>query len=234
VATAGDQIERAMRLLGILADGETPSANEYADGLESLNQMLDSWSTERLAVYSTQDQSFTWTAGQASRTLGASGNFVGTRPIHVDPATYYTLNGVSYPLQLINREQYSDITLKTVTSTLPEVMYVNMTDPNITMYLYPVPVSDIAIHVISVVPLSQAANTSTTLAFPPGYLRAFAYNLALEIAPEYGIKPSEDVRRVAMVSKRNLKRINNPGDVLTMPQFLAGNIYGGNVYSGWY
>ena len=54
--TAGDQINRALRLLGVLAEGETPSASESQDALMALNQMIDSWNTERLSVFSTIDQ----------------------------------------------------------------------------------------------------------------------------------------------------------------------------------
>jgi hypothetical protein len=61
--TAGQQIERALRLLGVLAEGETPSAATSQDALMALNQMIDSWQTERLSVFSTQDQIFTWPAG---------------------------------------------------------------------------------------------------------------------------------------------------------------------------
>ncbi len=234
MATAGELIERSLRILGVLAEGETPSAGEYADALEALNQMIDSWSTERLSVYQMQDQSFTWTAGNASRTLGASGNFVGVRPIQVDPSTYFNVGSVSYPLMLINREQYSDIVLKTTTSSLPLVLYVNMTNPNVTMYMYPVPSQDITIHIISVVALTEPAATKTTLAYPPGYLRALTYCLACEIAPEFGIEPSQTVRNIASKSKRNIKRINNPDDLLQMPPALIGGIPGGNIYNGWY
>ena len=231
MATAGDQIERALRLLGVLADGETPSATEYADALEAMNQMLDSWSTERLSVYTTTEQSFTWPASTASRTLGASGDFTGTRPVLVDPATYFVYSGVSYPLELINREQYNDIILKTSTSTIQQVMFVNMTNQNITMHLWPVPTADITIKIVSATALSEPATTGTTLAFPPGYLRAFAYNLACEIAPEFGIEPPMQVKRIAVASKRNIKRINNPDDVMGMPGLLmSGGRF--NIYTG--
>jgi hypothetical protein len=49
--TAGDQINRALRLLGVLAEGETPSADMSNDALTALNQMIDSWNTERLSVF---------------------------------------------------------------------------------------------------------------------------------------------------------------------------------------
>ena len=57
--TAGDQINRALRLIGMLAEGETPSSETSNDCLVALNQMIDSWNTERLSVFSTQDQVFT-------------------------------------------------------------------------------------------------------------------------------------------------------------------------------
>jgi len=81
--TAGEQINRALRLLGVLAEGETPSADMSNDALTALDQMIDSWNTERLSVFATQDQMFTWPAGEITRTLGPSGNFVGLRPVMV-------------------------------------------------------------------------------------------------------------------------------------------------------
>ena len=57
--SAGDQINGAMRLIGMLAEGETPSAAASQDALSALNQMIDSWNTERLSIFSTQDQVFT-------------------------------------------------------------------------------------------------------------------------------------------------------------------------------
>jgi hypothetical protein len=234
VATAGDQINRALRLLGVLAEGETPSASESADALVALNQMIDSWNTERLSVYSTQDQSFTWTAGNRTRTLGPTGDFVGTRPVLLDTSTYFIYNNLSYVPDIINQQQYDSIALKTATSTFPQVLFVNMTHPDIEMTVYPVPTSDTVWHFISVEELTQPATLATTLSFPPGYLRAFAYNLAMEIAPEFGIEPPAMVKRIATTSKRNLKRINNPGDLLSMPGAIITNPrYWGNVYNGW-
>lgn len=220
--TAGDQIKRALRLLGVLAEGENPSANEYADSLMALNQMLDSWSTERLAVFTTTDQALTWPSGEATRTLGPTGDLVGTRPVLLDPSTYYVVDGVSYPVTIVNEGQYNAIVVKGNESTLPKFLFINPTFPDAEITLYPVPTQDLAFHFVSVTPLSEPADTSTELAFPPGYMRAFAYNLALEIAPEFGVQPSNDVRRIAVASKRNLKRINDPGDVMSMPLALVG------------
>ena len=230
VTTAADQIYAALRLIGQLAEGEQPSADTAQDALTAMNQMIDSWNTERLSVFSTQDQVFTWPAGALKRTLGPSGDFVGNRPILVDDATYFKYNNVSYGIKLINQQMYDGIAVKTVQSTYPQVMFVNMTFPDIEMYVYPVPNSTLEFHFISVEELTQPASLSTTLAFPPGYLRAFKYNLACEIANEFGVEPPQTVQRIAMTSKRNLKRINNPDDVMSLPYPLIARQQRYNIY----
>ena len=233
MATAGDQINRALRLIGQLAEGETPSAATAQDALVSLNQMIDSWSTERLAVFCTVDQVFTWPANQILRTLGPSGDFVGQRPVLLDDSTYLVgPNGLSYSVSFINEQQYNNIAQKNNTSTYPQVMFVNMTHPNIEMRIYPKPTQDLVWHFISVQPLSQPATLATELHFPPGYMRAFAYNLAMELAPEFGVEPSLQVARIAMTSKRNLKRINNPDDVMSLPYSIIANRNRFNIYTG--
>jgi hypothetical protein len=233
--TARDQINRALRLLGILAEGETPSAAMSQDALMALNQMIESWNTERLSTFVTQDQVFTWPAGYLARDLGPSGDFVGLRPVLMDDATYYKApNGVSYGIKFINQQQYDGIAVKNVTSTYPQVAWVNMGYPNVTITVYPKPTQDLEWHFISVQELDQPANLSTVLYFPPGYLRAFTYNLAMEFAPEFGVEPSDQVKRIAMTSKRDLKRINNPDDVMALPYAMVANRQRFNIYAGNY
>jgi hypothetical protein len=239
--TAGEQINRALRLIGMLAEGETPSAATAQDSLMALNQMIDSWNTERLSVFSTIDQIVNWPVGSINETLGPSGSLVrlnGTaqRPVLVDDSTYFKDpgTGVSYGVKLINQQQYNGIAVKTVTSTFPQVVFVNMTYPNIDIFIYPRPTRLLEWHFISVQELTQPANLSTDILFPPGYLRAFTYNLACEIAPEFGIEPSPQVQRIAMYSKRNLKRINNPDDVMSMPYSLIATRQRYNIYAGNY
>ena len=234
--TAGDQINRAFRLLGILAEGETPSAAMSQDALMALNQLIESWNIERLSVFCTQDQVFTWPAGEYIRTLGPSGNFVGLRPVLVDDATYYRDPGtnVSFGIKFNNQQQYDGIAVKTVTSTYPQVCFVNMGYPDITMTVYPRPTRDLEWHIISVQELTQPAELVTEMHFPPGYLRAFTYNLAMEIAPEFGVEPSPQVQRIAMTSKRDLKRINNPDDVMSLPYAIVATRQRFNIYAGNY
>ena len=236
MATAGDLINGALRLIGQLAEGETPSPETSADALTALNQLLDSWSTEELSVYGTQNQVFTWPPNTISRTIGPTGDFVGNRPVTLDDSTYFRdpTTGVSYGIKIINQAQYDGIAVKTVTSTFPKVMWINMDVPDITMFLYPVPTRALEWQFVSVIELTQPATLATTLVIPPGYLRAFRFNLACELAAEFGVEPSPQVKRIAMSSKRNIKRINNPDDVMSMPYALMNKSMRFNIYSGDY
>ena len=234
--TARDLINDAHRLLGLTASGNVLPEVVYQDNINAFNMMIDSWNTEKLSIFNTQDQIYQWEASERTKTLGPSGDFVGNRPILLDDSTYFRDPGtnVSFGIKFINQQQYDGIAVKTVTSTYPQVMWINMEYPNITMTIYPVPTRVLEWHFISVSELSMPASLSTQLLFPPGYLRAFRYNLALELAPEFNVNPSAQVQRIAMTSKRNIKRINNPDDVMSLPYSLVATRQRFNIYAGNY
>jgi hypothetical protein len=236
MTTAGDQINGALRLIGQLAEGETPSAATAQDSLTALNQMIDSWSSERLSVFSTQDQVFSWPPNIKSRTLGPTGDFVGNRPVLLDDSTYFRDpgNNISFGIKIINQQQYDGIAVKTVTSTYPQVIWINMDMPNINMYVYPVPTKVLEWHFISVTELVEPATLATNFVLPPGYLRAFRFNLACEIAAEFGVEPPPQVQRIAMTSKRNIKRINNPDDIMSLPYSIVATRQRFNIFAGNY
>jgi hypothetical protein len=233
MTTAAELINGSLRLLGVLAEGEEPSVAVMQDSIMAMNQMIQSWDTERLSVFSTQDQVFTWPAYTMSRTIGPTGDFVGNRPIEIDDATYFKdpSSGLSFGVKLINQQQYDGIAYKTVTSTYPQVMWVNNTFPDMEMTVYPVPIKALEWHIISVETLTEVSSVATDMYFPPGYLRAFRYNLACELAPEFGVEPSPQVQRIAMSSKRNIKRINFPGDLMAIPYPIVATRQRYNIYA---
>jgi hypothetical protein len=234
MTTTRDVINDVHRLLGLTDSGNVLPESVYQDNLRSFNQMIDSWNTERLSVFSTQDQVFSWPPNVLSRTLGPSGNFVGNRPILLDDSTYFIdpASGISYGIKIINQQQYDGIAVKTVTSTYPQVIWINMDYPNIDMYVYPKPTKVLEWHFISVTELTQPASLTTELTFPPGYLRAFRYNFACELAAEFHVEPSPQVKRIAMSAKRNLKRINNPDDVMSIPYAIVSTRQRFNIFAG--
>ena len=80
-------ISAAMRNTNALASGETPTSAEAQDSLSLLNQMMDSWSAERLMVFTINIQQFVLIPGQQTYTLGTGGDFNYPRPAQIDRAS---------------------------------------------------------------------------------------------------------------------------------------------------
>jgi hypothetical protein len=66
MSTVRDLIKGSLRLLGATATGETPSSEEQADALATLNALLDSWSLERLMITEKIREQFALVAGKQS------------------------------------------------------------------------------------------------------------------------------------------------------------------------
>lgn len=228
MATARALIEGALRLIGQLAEGETPSNETLNDSLDALNQMLENWSLDRINVFCLQDQSITWPAAYATRTFGPTGDIAGERPTQIDHA-YIVVDGTSYPLILLTDNQYDDIGPKATVGDQPWFLRASMTVPDATLTVYPVPSSAVEMHISSIEQLVQPATLLTEMVLPPGYLRAFRHNLALELSAEFGKTPAPGVIVGAQKSLAAVQRNNTPLDTLLMPSGMPG--CGGGSYS---
>lgn len=218
-----DLIKSSMRLIGAIATGETPTAEEANDGLLVLNDMLENWSTESLSVWGSSNQTFNLVAGQAVYTIGPTGNWVTDRPQDIDDA-YMRFSGVDFPVKVISQEQYNEINLKTMQQPIVErLLYVNEFPLGI-VTVWPVPTQALPITLTVRRILDFPVALTDTLTGPPGYLKALRYCLAVEFAPEFGIEPSPTVVQVAADAKGDYKRANIPLVVaqydaaLTVPQ----------------
>jgi len=54
------------------------------------------------------------------------------------------------------------------------------------------------------------------------------------MCPEYGMEPPPTVLRIAVTSKRNIKRINQDDSVLSMPTSLVNKTARFNIFAGNY
>jgi hypothetical protein len=213
MASALDLVKKSMRLIGTLGQGETPTATESTDGLNALNAMLDSWSIERLMVYQILQETFTWTSGQSSRTIGSGGNFSTTRPTKLENG-FTKISGIDYPYTVVDKDVYDSIIDKTTQSQFPEIISYQQASPLGTIYGWPVPSSSIAIYLNSWKQLQQFSALTTDLALPAGYQRAIEYNLAIELHGEYPeIQIPDSVVMIAKSSKAAIKSLNRPSMV---------------------
>lgn len=199
-----DLIKTAMRHIGVIATGETPSAEEANDGLQALNDVLETWNLEKLAVYGQDVEVFQTVSGQAKYSVGPTGDWVTSRPTQVSAATVNYL-GVKFPILPWTLSQYETAGNLNYQQIPERFVYVN-DYPNGLFILYPTPFQAVYIYLESPRVLLEVATLATILDLPPGYSRALAYAVALELSTQYG--SPVDVSAYARSTKALIKRAN--------------------------
>lgn len=197
MATARKIITGTLRLLGIVASGETASASMVQDCLDSLNQMLDSWSTVGVLVPYVTQRTYTMTG----QTLPLA-----TRPMKVLDSTI-RYNGLDFPVTVCTREEYINIPLKTLAAR-PRVIWWDELYPTSSIHIYPVPDQQYAINLQTWERLSAVTALDDDFMLPGEFMRAIRAGLAMEIAPEFGVSVPPEVAAVAKEARDAVIRLN--------------------------
>lgn len=218
-STAQQIVNRALRLIGELASGDSPSDDEGADALQALNALIGDWSNDSLMCYAVRDETLTLATSQASYTLGPSGDLDTTRP-EVIEGCYVVVSGVSYPVQVLETpQQYAAVKVKAQAGDWPLKVYYEPDVPLGTLFCYPVPNGAVEMHLLTKTPLTFYS-LADTVEMPPGWDNALAFNLAIALAPEYETQPSQYVVLTARNSRRGIRNVNAI-PVLAKPAFAG-------------
>ena len=200
-----------MLVIGAIASTETPSADEQADALRILNRMLSTWSNDSLMIAAAATrETFPLVSGKQVYTLGPTGDLVTPRPTEVQFISIGQPGSPSFetPVELINARQWSDILVKGTTSTFPTQAFVEYTNPNLTISVWPIPQLNYLIEVTSLKPLAQFVSVNDTVSLPPGYEDAIVYNLAVRLTPMYSKQLDPVVNEIAIGAKEKIERQN--------------------------
>jgi hypothetical protein len=214
--TALDLISSALRLIGVLASGEQASPEENADSLMVLQQMIDAWNADRLAIFTTRIDDFPYIQGKQVYTLGAGGDFDMPRPAQIDSMSTILLADPSNPVEVsismfTVQEWQTQVPVKIVEGSFPLVCYDSGDFPLRKLNFWPIPQTEpSSARIYSWQALSAPATFATMISFPPGYAEAFRYNLAVRLAAEYAATLAPIVQQIAIQSLARVKSMNVP------------------------
>jgi hypothetical protein len=139
MATVSDLIHSSFRLIGAVAAGETLETNELNDALVSLNQMIASWSTEKLSVYAINKETFPL-SGTQSYTMGPGGSFATARPVQIIAARATSGSGnYGRHLDIVDADAWTSTVERDGGINLPIKAFVDYAFPLATVWLWPVP-----------------------------------------------------------------------------------------------
>lgn len=232
MTTARNIIKDALRKIQILGKGSSLDASEADDALQTLNDMLATWSAEGDMIFTETKETFSLSSSE-SHTIGAGADFDTTRPLYIS-AAFVSQGDIDYSLEEIDNQSYASITQKDL-GNIPEVFYYDAGYPTATIYLYPKPTSVSSITLYSFKPLSTFSDLDTVFAMPAEYRTALVHNLAVWIAPEYEREASPTIQRIAadakdavMAQNKRNEMFLSPIDIPTRRQMLN------NIYEGYY
>lgn len=213
-------INRALRTIGALGVGETPSDADAAVGLEVLNGLISAWQADRLAITHITRNSYTASASVAAYTLGPTGDWVyDSVPEWIDHAgVILPASDPIYeqPVEVATPQRWAQQPIKTMSFTPLAYVYYERTLPNGTVRLWPVPNQTVTVILYLLAPLTAFATLDTDPDLPSGYEEALAYNLAVRLCPEFGKALDPTVAALADTSLGRIRTANVfPNELVT-------------------
>lgn len=231
--TVGDLIALAMKEIGVLQVGETPSSEEYFDGLWHLNLMLDSWRTERLMAYRI-------VRSEVDLTAGVGYVEPSPRPVRIERAGFLdfanTASPDEVPVHVANVQEWAAISYKAQQERYPCEVYYDPIHPTGRVMIYPVPsVSSPEVKLVlytwqpltgyADAPDAVEATLASAVSYPPGYQMAILKCLAVQIAPSFNVQPSPLLIEQMLEAKGRVKSLNIGPSYMVSDGFFSGGRY---------
>jgi hypothetical protein len=214
IVTAQNLLNSAARLGGILSGaGASLTAQESADGLNVLNELLESWNLENFLIYAHTNSTFNLSANVGTYSIGTGQTFNTTRPIGIRTG-YGTISGVDQPFLMIGDAEFNQISVKSLTGAWPQVANYTASYPYGSITFWPIPAQAMTVTLGLDVPLTSVASLSTSIDLPNGYSKLLRYRLAIELCNEFQIPVPPNVAEIASKLEGNIKVANLPDDVL--------------------
>ncbi len=214
-------ITDALQDLNVYGPGDAITAHDAAFCLRTLNKMISQWQAQKMYVPGQHVESFPCNGSQIT-TIGPGATLDIPLPVTVDSA-YFRLNNIDYPLTVLSSfEDYSSITLKQLSGSIPNVVFYQRQWPQANLYVWPQPQTGQIFLVLRDV-LNQYTSLTDDIEVPPEYALAMQYSLEEKIARTFGRAVTPDLRLDAKNARNVMTRNNTDIPMMGMPQGILGN-----------
>ena len=233
----------ALRVIGVIYEGEMASAAQIQTAQEAMNLMLDELSD--IILFATTSEDLILKSGQGVYTIGLGGaDFNTGRPTKVLDQCYIrdvsAGNNVDYSLKVIGESEYNGIDIKD-TQSIPETVWYDPQYPLGTLTFYYVPDRAYLFHLVSEKPFAEITALNMLINLPPVYKSFLKWNTAYALGADYpGQTGQPNFAMVARMATRSLsivQRINAANRVeqaqLDCPRVKSGALsYRGDFLAG--
>jgi hypothetical protein len=193
-------ITDAARSIQAIASGETLNGAELADGLISLNKLVDQWASLGLLIMQI-------TEGQVNLNGAAQPYSLGYRPSKIT-AAYCDSGTLQAPVEILSPAQWSEIVDNSRSGKFATKMFCDYALPNSNIFWWPIATG--TLHLFYFAPLTQWPDLNTTqVTLAPGYARGLTLNLAVDLCEQYGKPVTQSLMQKAQESKSDIALANS-------------------------
>ena len=190
MATGNSIIQPALKLLGVIGQGETPATSDSDDARSILNTMIENWNIQDMNVLPRRVGSFSISGSADSYTIGSGQTWNTTRPTRILAAQHVIASGVANPVKVVDEAEFVALTNYSQAGGAIAALYYTNTNTGAftagTVYIAPRGSNGQTINLYMLDSLPTFSDLVTTVALPTGYDQAIIYNLAVAIAPMFG------------------------------------------------
>lgn len=193
--TRDDIIKRALRLLGVVAQGETPTTAQVDEAAFALNMLAKAWQADGMPLWAIKQTSITLVNGQREYVMGIGQTIDIPKPLKIYEAfNRSSTSNVDIPMRPLTKQEYNLLGNKN-SSGNPIQFYYDPQRVSGTLSVFPVPTSvEAAANTIVITyqrPFEDFDSATDEPDFPQEWFDALSYGLACRLAPEYGIPPTD-------------------------------------------
>lgn len=190
-------VKAAMRKIGALAQGQTPSTEDYTNGTEALNNLVAEFQTLGMPLWAKKELDIAFIANIRTYTIGVGQTINTAFPLKVLQAWTSLTSGTGSRQQLEPRSVYdynilpSDSTTSGSPSTYEYQPFINYG----VLKVWPTPDATTAstktLTISYMAPFEDFISSADTPYFPKEWNNALIYGVAALLAPEWGM-PIQD------------------------------------------
>jgi len=193
--TRDQLITSSLRMIGAVAQGETPTANQISEAAEALNMMVKAWEADGMPLWGIAETSITLTNGVNKYQIGIGKTVDIPKPLKVIQAwNRDNTSKVDIPMRILTKQEYNILGNKTTSGNPIQMYYQPMLNYG-DLYVFPTPSSTDAtnnkVYIVYQRPFEDFLVTGDNPDFPQEWLDALKYGLAARLAAEYGLSTEQ-------------------------------------------
>jgi hypothetical protein len=188
--TRDQLIAGALRLCGVLAEGESATTEQVTNASEALNMLVKRFEADGMPLWAIKQSTIAMTAAVNSYNIGLGQTINISKPLKIIQAFIRDSSNNDTPMRVITRQEYNVLGNKASSGRPIQIFYEPLGDYGV-LHVFPTPSSTDAsgntLYIVYQRPFEDFDASTDNPDFPQEWYEVLKYQLATRLAGEYQI-----------------------------------------------